>query len=139
MNGSRTPFAVGDLPPRAVMGVVNVTPDSFSDGGRFLDARVAAAHAVALAADGAAVVDIGGESTRPGAEPVVDADELARVLPVIEAINATSPVLVSVDTTKPSVARAALARGAAIVNDVSGGGDPELLAALVREAKGVTM
>ncbi len=101
-----------------VMGVLNVTPDSFSDGGRFLGAPEAIAHGRRLAAEGADLVDVGGESSRPGAEPVPEADELARVLPVIEAL--APEVAVSVDTVKPAVARAAVAAGAGVVNDISG-------------------
>lgn len=99
------------------MGIVNVTPDSFSDGGRYLDAEAAVAHGLALLAEGAAVVDVGGESTRPGAEPVDAAEELRRVLPVIEALAGHGRV--SIDTRKPEVARAAIAAGATLVNDVS--------------------
>ncbi|MGH9164849.1 MAG: dihydropteroate synthase [Acidimicrobiales bacterium] len=100
-----------------VMGVLNVTPDSFSDGGRYLDAESAVAHGLAMAAAGAAVVDVGGESTRPGAEPVEEAEELRRVLPVVQALAAY--VRVSIDTTKPAVAEAAVDAGATLVNDVS--------------------
>ncbi|HET7488621.1 MAG TPA: dihydropteroate synthase [Acidimicrobiales bacterium] len=100
-----------------VMGVVNVTPDSFSDGGLHADPRRAVAHGLALLAEGAAVLDVGGESTRPGAEPVGEAEELRRVLPVVEALAAHGRV--SIDTTKASVARAAVAAGATLVNDVS--------------------
>ncbi len=110
------------------MGVVNVTPDSFSDGGTYLDADAAIAHGLALAGAGAAVIDVGGESTRPGAEPVDADEELRRVVPVVRALAAQTPVPVSIDTTKAVVARAALEAGAAMVNDVSGGtADPELL------------
>jgi len=116
-----------------VMGVVNVTPDSFSDGGRFLDPDAAVAHALSLAADGAAVLDVGGESTRPGAEPVGADEELRRVVTVVRrlvdelgALGRSVPV--SVDTTKAVVAVAALDAGAVIVNDVSAGrADPEIL------------
>ena len=101
------------------MGVVNVTPDSFSDGGLYLDADTAVAHARELAAQGAAIVDVGGESTRPGAAPVSEAEELRRVVPVVERIAAEEGPRVSVDTTKLAVARAALEAGATIVNDVS--------------------
>jgi dihydropteroate synthase len=101
------------------MGVVNVTPDSFSDGGRFLHEAAAVAHARKLLADGADILDIGGESTRPGAEPVSADLELARVLPVIEAVRRDSAVPISIDTTKPEVARAAVEAGAAIWNDVT--------------------
>jgi dihydropteroate synthase len=110
-----------------VMGVVNVTPDSFSDGGLYLDPAAAIAHGLALAADGAAVLDVGGESTRPGAAPVSADDEITRVIPVVRALAATS-VPVSIDTTKASVAARALEAGASIVNDVSAGrNDPDLL------------
>lgn len=110
------------------MGVVNVTPDSFSDGGRFLDAGAAVAHGTSLEADGADVVDVGGESTRPGAEPVAVAEELARVVPVVEALARQSRVAISIDTTKSAVAAAALEAGATIVNDVSAGRfDPDIL------------
>ncbi|MBU4433268.1 MAG: dihydropteroate synthase [Alphaproteobacteria bacterium] len=102
-----------------VMGVVNVTPDSFSDGGRFLDARAALAQAKQLIADGADILDIGGESTRPGATPVSEADELTRVIPLIAAIRAHSDVAISIDTMKPAVARAAMAAGATLWNDVA--------------------
>jgi dihydropteroate synthase len=111
-----------------VMGVVNVTPDSFADGGRHLERRAAVAHGLALAAEGADLLDVGGESTRPGATDVDEAVELDRVLPVIEELAAATDVPVSVDTRKAAVARAALAAGAAIVNDVSAGrDDPDLL------------
>ena len=107
-----------DLSTPVVMGVVNVTPDSFSDGGRFLDPREAVLQARRLAAEGAALIDVGGESTRPGAEPVEPAEELDRVLPVIEAIVAELDLPVSVDTSKPEVMEAALEAGACMVNDV---------------------
>jgi dihydropteroate synthase len=111
-----------------VMGVVNVTPDSFSDGGRFVAPASAVAHACELAAAGAAVLDVGGESTRPGAEPV-DADtEIARVLPVVSEVAERVDVPISIDTTKAAVADAALRAGATIVNDVSAGtADPDML------------
>ncbi len=108
----------------AIMGVLNVTPDSFSDGGQWLDVDAAVAHAQAMAADGAEIIDVGGESTRPGAEPVSEVEELRRVLPVIERL-ATEHV-VSIDTMKPAVARAAVAAGAAIINDVTGLRDPAM-------------
>jgi dihydropteroate synthase len=111
-----------------VMGVVNVTPDSFSDGGLYLDPEAAIAHGIALRNEGAAVLDVGGESTRPGAAPVPADEEAARVLPVIRALAAGSSVPVSIDTTKASVAARALEAGATIVNDVSAGrNDPDLL------------
>src|SRR5688572_4462216 len=99
------------------MGVVNVTPDSFSDGGRFADHAAAIAHGLALAAEGADWVDVGGESTRPGAAPVPEAEELRRVVPVVEALAAEG-LRVSIDTRKASVARAAVAAGATLLNDV---------------------
>ena len=108
------------------MGVVNVTPDSFSDGGRFLDARAAIDHGLALLAEGADLLDVGGESTRPGAAPVSAEEELARVEPVIAALAADG-ARVSIDTTKAAVARAAITAGATYVNDVSAlRFDPEL-------------
>jgi dihydropteroate synthase len=99
------------------MGVLNVTPDSFSDGGRYLDPELAVAHGLALVAEGADVVDVGGESTRPGAGPVDEAEERRRVVPVIEALAPS--VRVSVDTRSAAVAEAAVAAGATLVNDVS--------------------
>ena len=132
LSGSRAP----------VMGVVNATPDSFSDGGRYLDPGAAVAHGLALVAEGAAVVDVGGESTRPGAEPVAADEELRRVVPVIRGLVAAlgadaASVPVSVDTTKSVVARAALDAGAAIVNDVSAGRtDPEMLGAVADAGAG---
>jgi dihydropteroate synthase len=118
----------------AVMGIVNVTPDSFSDGGRYLDADAAVAHAIELAREGATILDVGGESTRPGAEPVGEAEERRRVVPVIEQLRARLPeVRVSIDTCKASVAAAALDAGADLVNDVTAlRGDPEM-APLVAE------
>ena len=108
------------------MGVVNVTPDSFSDGGRFLDAGAALAHARRLIAEGADMLDVGGESTRPGAEPVSEEEEIDRVVPLIEQIRRESSVLISVDTMKPAVARAAVAAGAAMWNDITAlGWSPE--------------
>lgn len=109
-----------------VMGIVNVTPDSFSDGGKFFEADRAVAHARELVAEGADLVDVGGESTRPGSEEVADEEETRRVVPVVRALAATSQVAISVDTRKASVARAALAAGAHIVNDVSALRDPQM-------------
>lgn len=103
-----------------IMGIINVTPDSFSDGGRFFSVDAAIEHALRLIDEGADIVDIGGESSRPGAEPVALAEELKRVLPVIEAIAKRAPVAVSIDTYKAEVARQALQCGADIVNDISG-------------------
>jgi dihydropteroate synthase len=109
-----------------IMGIVNVTPDSFSDGGRFLASDAAIAHGRRLLADGADILDVGGESTRPGAAPVSEADEMARVIPVVAALAAEGAI-VSIDTMKPAVARAAVAAGARIWNDVSALAAPEAL------------
>ena len=123
--------ATFDVSRTIVMGVVNVTPDSFSDGGAFSDTAGAIAHGGKLVSDGADLVDVGGESTRPGAGPVPVKEEAARVLPVVRAL--AGAVTVSVDTYKAAVAAAALDAGAEIVNDVSGGTmDPELLAVVAR-------
>jgi dihydropteroate synthase len=108
-----------DLGAPVVMGVVNVTPDSFSDGGRYLESGAAVAHAKQLAAEGAAIIDVGGESTRPGAEPVALEEELRRVIPVIERIAGSVDVPVSVDTRKAAVMERAIAAGATMVNDVT--------------------
>jgi dihydropteroate synthase len=115
------------------MGVVNVTPDSFSDGGRYLDVDAAVKHGIALHADGADIIDIGGESTRPGADRVDAHIETARILPVITGLSAAG-VPTSIDTTRAEVAEAALGAGAALVNDVSGGLADPAMAPLVAEA-----
>ncbi|MDX6226317.1 MAG: dihydropteroate synthase, partial [Frankiales bacterium] len=113
-----------------VMGVVNTTPDSFSDGGLLDDAAAGVAHGLQLVADGADLVDVGGESTRPGAERVDEAEEARRVLPVVEGL-AEQGVVVSVDTMRASIARAAVSAGARLVNDVSGGlADPDMVPAM---------
>jgi dihydropteroate synthase len=115
-----------------VIGIINVTPDSFSDGGRYLDRDDAVAHGLALRAQGADLVDVGGESTRPGARRVDAATEIARVVPVLRAL-AASGVPCSVDTTRAAVAEAALEAGAVIVNDVSGGlADPAMASTMAR-------
>src|SRR6185295_15470396 len=116
-----------------IMGVVNVTPDSFSDGGLFLDAGAAVEHGRRLAAEGAAILDIGGESTRPGSEGVPEDEELRRVLPVVEQL-AGGEARISIDTTKSAVARAALDAGATIVNDVSALRNDPALAGIVADA-----
>ena len=107
-----------------VMGIVNLTPDSFSDGGRLTDAAAALAYARGLIAAGADIVDIGGESTRPGADPVPEDQELARTIPLIAALRSESDIPISIDTLKPGVARAAVAAGATMWNDVSALGAP---------------
>jgi dihydropteroate synthase len=118
------------------MGVVNVTPDSFSDGGRWFGADAAVAHGLALVAAGADLLDVGGESTRPGADPV-DADaEADRVLPVVARLAAESGVPVSIDTAKAEVAGAAVAAGARIVNDVTAGRDPDMFGVVARAGVG---
>ena len=118
-----------DLSQRALlMGVLNVTPDSFSDGGEFFATEAAIAHGLAMAEQGADIIDVGGESTRPGAAPVSPNDEMKRVLPVLEGLARSSDVYLSIDTSKAAVARAAVEAGATIINDVSGGkGDPAML------------
>ena len=115
-----------------VMGIVNVTLDSFSDGGKYLDPREAVEHALRMAAEGADIIDIGGESTRPGAEPVDAEEEMARVLPVIWKLSSELPCAISIDTYKAEVAEAALAAGAEIVNDVGGLRDPAMADTVAR-------
>ncbi|OLB12417.1 MAG: dihydropteroate synthase [Gammaproteobacteria bacterium 13_2_20CM_66_19] len=118
-----------DLSQPVVMGVVNVTPDSFSDGGRFFSVGAAVEHGLRLAQQGAALIDVGGESTRPGAEPVGTEEELRRVVPVIERLRAGTTAIISVDTSKPEVMRAASAAGAGLINDVRALREPGALAA----------
>ena len=111
-----------------IMGVLNVTPDSFSDGGKFFAAEKAVEHGLKMAVDGAHIIDVGGESTRPGAEAIVAEEELRRVIPVIEKLRAKIDIFISIDTSKAAVARAAIEAGASIVNDVTGGrGDTEMM------------
>ena len=105
--------------PALVMGIVNVTPDSFSDGGKFFNPRKAVRHALKLVEQGAEILDIGGESTRPGAKPVSEKEELRRVIPVIEKLALKIKIPISIDTMKPAVAHAALEAGASIVNDIA--------------------
>ena len=121
--------------PALVMGVVNVTPDSFSDGGKYFDTNAAIAHALALVAQGAEILDVGGESTRPGAKPVNEAEELRRVIPVIEKLAAKVEIPLSIDTMKPSVAHAALQAGASIVNDVAANRDDDAMWRVVAECQ----
>lgn len=121
-----------------LMGIVNVTPDSFSDGGRFFDPRAAVEHGLRLAADGAEMLDVGGESTRPYSTPVEPREEMRRVIPVIAALAAQAAIPISVDTSKAAVAREALAAGAEIINDVTGlAGDPEMLDVAAASGAGV--
>jgi len=126
-------------PPR-LAGVLNITPDSFSDGGRYLEPSAAVERALALVAEGADLIDVGGESTRPGAQPVPASEERARVVPLIAALAQRTDVPISVDTTKADVAQAALDAGATIVNDVSGARfDPRMLALVARRGCGCVL
>lgn len=126
--------------PGAVMGIVNVTPDSFSDGGTCLDPGLAVAHGLALAAAGAAWLDVGGESSRPGATPVPAATEIARVVPVIAGLRrAGCDLPLSVDTCKAEVAAAALDAGAVLVNDISAGADPAMLSLVAQRGAGICL
>jgi dihydropteroate synthase len=118
-----------DLSRPVVMGVLNVTPDSFSDGGRFLPLEAAVAHGVRLVEEGAAIIDIGGESTRPGAAQVSVEEELRRVVPVVERLRAATQAIISVDTSKPEVIREAVAAGAGLINDVRALNEPGALEA----------
>lgn len=121
-----------------LMGIVNVTPDSFSDGGQFFDPQAAIEQGLRLVADGAAILDIGGESTRPGATPVTEAEELRRVIPVVQGLAAQSGVPISIDTMKAGVVREALQAGAQVVNDVSGLlADPQMEAVCAESDCGV--
>jgi dihydropteroate synthase len=123
-----------------VMGIVNVTPDSFSDGGLFEDADAAVKHGLRLLDEGADVVDVGGESTRPGSDPVRPEAERQRVIPVIEGLRREAPeAVLSVDTRKASVAAAAIAAGADVVNDVGAGGDPDLFGTAAAAGAGLVL
>jgi len=117
-----------------VMGIVNVTPDSFSDGGLFLDPQAAVDHAFELIEEGADLIDVGGESTRPNASPVSESEELKRVLPVVEHLSPRVKVPISIDTRKPGVARAALEAGASLVNDIEANRDDPSMWKIVAEA-----
>lgn len=129
-----------DLATPRVMGILNVTPDSFADCGRFADHQRAIAHAAAMIADGADIIDVGGESTRPGAALVSVEAELQRVIPVIEAIRAAYPaILISIDTSKPEVMRVAVAAGAGLINDVRGLTEPGALAAAAQTQAAVCL
>ena len=120
------------LSPPVVMGVLNVTPDSFSDGGRFLDPALAVEQALRMAAEGASIIDVGGESTRPGAAAVDPDEELRRVIPVVAALAARTSLLISVDTSRPEVMERAIAAGAGMINDVRALRAPGALAAVAR-------
>ena len=134
------PDRVVSLEPFVLMGVVNMTPDSFSDGGRFASVDEALAHALQLVDEGAGILDVGGESTRPGAAPVAADEQIRRVVPLIARIRSRSNVAISVDTTNAAVAHAALEAGADIVNDVSAGeDDPDMLPLVARRGAGVIL
>jgi dihydropteroate synthase len=128
-----------DLAEPVVMGVLNVTPDSFSDGGRYVAVDAAVAHALRMVEEGAAIIDVGGESTRPGAAPVVAGEELERVVPVIERLSARSAATISVDTSKPEVMTAAVAAGASLVNDVRALEAPGAVQAAAQARAGVCL
>lgn len=130
---------IDDSRPR-IMGILNVTPDSFSDGGRTQHIDAAARHAESLVSEGADLLDIGGESSRPGASPVSEADELRRVLPALEAIRAVTDIPISVDTAKAEVARQAIAAGAEIINDITAlRGDPAMPRLIADSGAGVVL
>ena len=138
-KNSRRPL---DLAQRgAIMGILNVTPDSFSDGGHFTAVDTAVTHAMQMVRDGAEIIDVGGESTRPGASPIGAAEELRRVVPVIRALRAQAPeIRISIDTSKASVAEAALDAGADIINDVTAlRGDPAMAGLAASRAAGICL
>jgi dihydropteroate synthase len=118
-----------------IMGVLNITPDSFSDGGEFFAVDRAVEHGLKMAAEGAHIVDVGGESTRPGSEAITAEEELRRVIPVIEQLRRKSEVIISIDTSKAEVASAAIRAGASIVNDVTGGRNDKKMMPLIAENK----
>jgi dihydropteroate synthase len=126
-----------DLSRPIVMGVLNVTPDSFSDGGRFLPVEAAVAHGLRLVEEGAAIIDIGGESTRPGAAPVSVEEELRRVLPVVERLRQATQAVISVDTSKPEVIREAAAAGVGLINDVRALTEPGALEAAAESGSAI--
>jgi dihydropteroate synthase len=143
MTVSNTQWQCGsralDLTAPVVMGVLNVTPDSFSDGGRFVERQSAVEHARRMIAEGAAIIDIGGESTRPGASAADVGQELERVIPVIEAVRRESAVFISIDTSKPEVMRAAVAAGADVINDVRALVEPGALEAAAASGAGLCL
>ncbi|CAO0822316.1 dihydropteroate synthase [Desulfarculales bacterium] len=142
-SSRRLKLPVGYLPlggATLIMGVVNVTPDSFSDGGRFLDHEAAVAQGLRLAQEGAAILDVGGESTRPGSEPTPLSEELDRVLPVVRELKKRSGAAVSIDTYKAEVASAAIAAGADMVNDITAlRGDPEMAGLCAKSGVGLVL
>jgi dihydropteroate synthase len=118
-----------------IMGILNVTPDSFSDGGKFFTAEKAVEHGLRMASEGAQIIDVGGESTRPGAESVAAEEELRRVIPVIEKLRPRNDIVISIDTSKAQVAREAIQAGASVVNDVTGGRGDKAMMPLVAETR----
>lgn len=126
-------------PRTLIMGILNVTPDSFSDGGKFQALETAVEHGLQMVAEGADIIDIGGESTRPGANPVQALEEIARTVPVIKKLREKTGVLISVDTRKVEVARAALAAGADIINDISALADPGMAAVAAETGAGLVL
>jgi dihydropteroate synthase len=139
VSGLQCRDRVLDLGSPVVMGVLNVTPDSFSDGGRFGDPKAALAQARRMIEEGAAIIDVGGESTRPGAQPASLDEEMWRVIPVIEAIRHESEVFISIDTSKPEVMRGAVAAGADIINDVRALQEPGALEAAASTGAGICL
>jgi dihydropteroate synthase len=135
---SRRTFDLGER--GVIMGILNVTPDSFSDGGNYIDAETAVAHALQMIEEGAEIIDVGGESTRPGAAEVSSAEEIRRVVPVIKMLRERSETAISIDTSKAEVARAALEAGAEIINDVTAlTGDPSMAAVAAESKAGVVL
>ena len=135
---SRRTFDLGER--GMIMGILNVTPDSFSDGGNYIDAETAVAHALQMVEEGAEIIDVGGESTRPGAAEVSSVEEIRRVVPVIKILRGKSETAISIDTSKAEVARAALEAGAEIINDVTAlTGDPSMAAVAAQSKAGVVL
>ena len=126
-------------PRTLIMGILNVTPDSFSDGGKFLAVETAVAHGLKMVEEGADIIDIGGESTRPGAKPVQALEEIARTVPVIKKLREKTKALISIDTQKAEVARAAIAAGADIINDISALADPVMAAVAAETGAGLVL
>jgi len=126
-------------PRTLIMGILNVTPDSFSDGGEFVDPEKAVARGLEIVAEGADIIDVGGESTRPGAAPVSPLEEMERTIPVIEKLRAQTDALISIDTQKAEVARVAVAAGADIINDVSALADPDMAAVAAETGAGLVL
>ena len=122
-----------------VMGILNVTPDSFSDGGKFYSEKNALEHARKMVEQGADIIDVGGESSRPGAKPIAPSEEISRIVPIIKKLSSNFSVPISIDTRKAVVARAALDAGASIVNDISALGDPEMAKVICEYKAGIVL